>query len=104
MPRTPIPAAGGALPGAPHVRLSRGEICQISRYETRSLSSLIRDPFVRRAFERAEREDGTTCAMVAHVPRKPLQGGAEAQQCKGGNFPPLECRGAATVVRELDDA
>jgi hypothetical protein len=40
------------------------------------LSSLIRDPFVRRAFERAEREDGTAPAVVAVEPRKPLQGGA----------------------------
>lgn len=44
------------------------------------LSTLIRDPFVRRAFERAEREDGTAPAVAAVEPRKPLQGGAEARR------------------------
>jgi hypothetical protein len=43
------------------------------------LSTLIRDPFVRRAFERAEREDGTAAAIIAR-PHKPLQGGAEARR------------------------
>jgi len=40
------------------------------------LSALIRDPLVRRAFERAEREDGTAPAIAAVEPRKPLRGGA----------------------------
>lgn len=44
------------------------------------LSTLIRDPLVRRAFERAEREDGTAPAIVAREPRKPLRGGAEARR------------------------
>jgi hypothetical protein len=44
------------------------------------LSSLFSDPFVRRAFERAEREDGTAPAMTPAEPRKPLQGGAEARK------------------------
>jgi hypothetical protein len=41
------------------------------------ISSLIRDPLVRRAFERAERGDGTASAVE---PRKPLHGGAEARK------------------------
>lgn len=42
------------------------------------LSSLIRDPFVRAAFERAERDAGAT---PVEPPRqnKPLQGGAAAK-------------------------
>jgi hypothetical protein len=39
---------------------------------------LVRDPFVRRAFERAEREDGTAPALMPAEPRKPLTGGAVA--------------------------
>jgi ABC-type uncharacterized transport system substrate-binding protein len=31
------------------------------------LSTLIRDPFVRRAFERAEREDGTAPDLVVNL-------------------------------------
>jgi hypothetical protein len=46
---------------------------------TPHLSTLIRNPFVRRAFERAEREDGTAPAIATAEPRKPLQGGAEAR-------------------------
>jgi hypothetical protein len=42
------------------------------------LSTHFTDPFVRRAFERAEREDGTAPALMPAEPRKPLQGGAEA--------------------------
>jgi hypothetical protein len=42
------------------------------------LSALIADPFVRRAFERAEREDGTAPAVATAEPHKPMQGGAEA--------------------------
>jgi hypothetical protein len=44
------------------------------------LSTLIADPFVHRAFERAEREDGTAPAVAAREPRKPRQGGAEAKR------------------------
>jgi hypothetical protein len=61
MPNPTVPAAGGAMPGR--------------------LSTFIADPFVRRAFEHAEREDGTAQALVTvepGKPRKPLQGGAEA--------------------------
>jgi hypothetical protein len=47
---------------------------------TAQLSTLIRDPFVRRAFERAAREHGTAPAIVAQEPRKPMQGGAEARR------------------------
>ena len=52
MPTPPISAAGGAMPAA---HLS--------------------DPFVRRAFERAEREDGTAPALAIPAP-KPLAGGS----------------------------
>jgi hypothetical protein len=45
-----------------------------------ALSVLIRDPFVRRAFERAEREEGTAPAIAAQQLRKPLQGGAKARR------------------------
>jgi hypothetical protein len=55
-----VPAVGGAMPGR--------------------LSTAIRDPFVRRAFERAEREDGTVPARVAQQPRKTVLGGAEARK------------------------
>jgi hypothetical protein len=59
MPKPSFPADGGALPTTLH------------------LSTLIRDPFVRRAFER---EDGTAPAIAAVEPRRPLQGGAEASR------------------------
>jgi hypothetical protein len=82
MPRTQIPAAGEALPALgrkPKKWLSRQDRAncgQIPQY----LSTLIADPFVRRAFERAEREDGTAPALMPAEPRKPLQGGAEARR------------------------
>jgi hypothetical protein len=42
------------------------------------LSSLIRDPFVRRAFERAERDFGQACGVPVDRPRG-LTGGAQAR-------------------------
>ena len=42
------------------------------------LSSLIRDPFVRAAFERAERDTGAT-PVESPRQNKPLQGGAAAK-------------------------
>lgn len=43
--------------------------------EDRPLSTLFRDPFVRRAFERAEKDGGASFAVPA--PRRPvLSGGA----------------------------
>jgi hypothetical protein len=70
MPKRTIPAAGGAMPAA----------TSINGGEFPHLSTLIADPFVRRAFERAEREDGTAPAVVAADPHKPMQGGAEARR------------------------
>jgi hypothetical protein len=54
MPNAPVPAAAIGLP----------------------ISSLIRDPFVAKAFRRAEREDDTAPALMPAEPRKPLRGGA----------------------------
>ena len=48
MPKPPFPAAGGAMP----VTQTNVRVADIYR-----LSPLIADPFVSRAFERAERED-----------------------------------------------
>lgn len=60
MPNTIVPAAVTGLPAA------------------RPLSSLIRDPFVRAAFERAERDQGFACAIAAR-PDPELDGGAAEQ-------------------------
>ena len=68
MPKRTIPAAGAAMPAA----------TSINGAEFPHLSTLIADPFVRRAFERAEREDGTAPAVATAEPHKPMQGGAEA--------------------------
>jgi hypothetical protein len=110
MPKPPFPAAGGALTaahlsadlelkraGGPARRHADGAtlaatdgggpsvtVGAITRRARSSflapLSTLIADPFVRRAFERAEREDGTAPAVTAREPHKPLQGGAEARR------------------------
>jgi hypothetical protein len=40
------------------------------------LSQLIRDPFVRAAFERADRDRGEPMLVPAHPPRPKLEGGA----------------------------
>jgi len=58
MPNNRVRATGEALPGA-------------------RLSELIRDPFVRAAFERAEREGG---CLVEPTPRLPVLVGGEARK------------------------
>ncbi|MGP9819179.1 hypothetical protein ACTZWW_04110 [Salinarimonas sp. NSM] len=42
------------------------------------LSTLFRDPFVRRAFERAEKDGGASFAVPA--PRRPVLSGGEADR------------------------
>jgi hypothetical protein len=102
MARTQIPATGGALPAvrcAATNNLPFADADQVANFATCSalpLSALITDPFVRRAFERAEREDGTAPALMPAGPRKPLQGGAEATTVIKMTSCPLD--------RELSDA
>jgi hypothetical protein len=43
-----------------------------------ALSTLIRDPFVRRAFERGERDDGAS--FVTPAPRAPVLAGGAAER------------------------
>lgn len=40
------------------------------------LSTLFRNPFVRAAFERAERDNGAAFTVPARAPRRPLVGSA----------------------------
>jgi hypothetical protein len=42
------------------------------------LSDLFADPFLRRAFRRAERDGGQACAIPAPCPKPDLAGGAVA--------------------------
>ena len=78
--RLPAPQREGRDTRVVPVQTATAKRVDVPIWHVAPLSTLIRDPFVRRAFERAEREDGTAPATVAADPHRPMRGGAVARR------------------------